>query len=78
MAVFLLVSYIVAGCSNWMLLAKSKSNSDGSSGSSSGSEDTIAQTANPDKDCAFTPSLDKCEPDLATGKYPSGFSVNVD
>jgi|1186.fasta_scaffold09363_2 hypothetical protein len=76
MAIFLLMSSAVAGSSNWMLLAKSKSDS-GSSGSSSGSEDTAAPTAKPDKDCAFNPNgLAKCKPDLTTGKCPSGFSAN--
>ncbi|HEY7571934.1 MAG TPA: hypothetical protein VH796_11260 [Nitrososphaeraceae archaeon] len=35
-----------------------------------------AQKQVPDKDCAFTPSLDKCKPD-SSGKCPSGFSLNV-
>jgi hypothetical protein len=35
-----------------------------------------AQQQMPDKDCAFTPSLDKCKPD-SNGKCPSGFSLNV-
>jgi hypothetical protein len=37
----------------------------------------VAQTAKPDKDCAFNPDgLAKCKPDPTTGKCPSGFSAN--
>jgi hypothetical protein len=35
-----------------------------------------AQQQVPDKDCAITPSLDKCKPD-SSGRSPSGFSLNV-
>jgi hypothetical protein len=72
----LLMSYTLAGANNSMLLAKSKSDSR-SSGSGSGSEANVAQTAKPDKDCAFNPNgLAKCKPDPTTGKCPSGFSAN--
>ena len=54
----------------------SSSDKKDSSSSDTGSTFSTSTPSVPDKDCAFTPTLDKCKPDAA-GNCPSGFSKNV-